>query len=138
MALLSKSQLLATKLPFQDVAVPELGGEVRVQQMSLLARTTWLESIRLHQKAVDAYEEDQALPAKKRKNLVDPGEFDHYRSAVCLCVVDEDGNRLFDPNNPTELDSFSHTALTRLWNAVEDINKFKADVNVAVELEKKD
>lgn len=138
MALLSKAQLLATKLPTKDVAVPELGGTVRVQQMSLLARTTWLEVIRLHNRKVNDFEKDQEKPASKRQNLPDPGELDHVAMAVCFCVVDEEGNRLFDPEDTSELHGLSHTALLRLWRAVEEINKFRDDVNVAVESEKKD
>lgn len=138
MTLLSRSQILSARLPFRDVDVPELGGSVRIQQMSVGTRVEYLETLRVNQRALLDYELDQGKPKAKRQNLPKPAEIDQAQLAIVKCLVDESGVRVFNDSDLAELDTLGFVVVRRLWEAVLEMNKFGTTPTAAVETEKKD
>lgn len=138
--LLSRSALLSAKLPHRDVPVPEMGSDavVRIQQMSVNTRANYLERIRQHRQAINAYEDDQALPLEERKNLAKPQDLDSGALAVVLSLVDEDGKPMFSEQDIPLLEEWAHNAVTRIYEAIIDLNDYEKSYIAAVETEKKD
>lgn len=102
MTLLTKEQILAAQdQPTKDVAVPEWGGDVRIRTMSASERDKW-ES--------DTY-------ADGKVNTLD------FRARFCaLCIVDEQGARLFTDEEVSALGRKSAAALQRVFNEAQALN----------------
>jgi hypothetical protein len=77
MSLLSKDQILsADDLPFEDVPVPEWGGHVRIRTLTGFER--------------DHFEASVQRDPKGKRNL------NNVRARLlALCLIDEDGTRMF-------------------------------------------
>jgi hypothetical protein len=140
MALLTRSQILAAKLPHQDVDIPEWGGSVRIQQMSVDTRVKFLETIRVYNDAVFQWEANELLDAKDkaRKKIVKPEHVDTPALAIVTCLVDDSGNRMFTDKETTELNKLSFVSVRNLYAAVLDLNDFNKSTSAQVETEKKD
>lgn len=111
MAYLTHDQVLgADDLVAEDVEVPEWGGTVRVRMLTGTER--------------DAFEEAVHGDGKKN-NLA------NFRARLAaLCMVDEQGNRLFGDNEVKQLGKKSSAALSRVFNVAIRLNKFsKTDVD---------
>ena len=104
--LLSKSDILnADDLKHEDVKVPEWGGSVRVRTMTGSER--------------DQFE---AYCIAAGKNGV--GGLDNVRATVVsLVLVDEDGNRLFSKRDVEALGKKSISALDRVFEVAQRINR---------------
>ena len=102
MALLTKEAILAADdKPHQDVAVPEWGGDVRVRTMSASERDKW----------------EAAVYSGGQVNTID------FRARFCaLCIVDEQGGRLFTDDEVVTLGTKSAAALQRVFNAAQTLN----------------
>lgn len=119
MALLSKNDILSaddrkTKL----VPVPEWGGDVLVRTLSGRER-----------------DEFEASTVKTNKGKQEQN-FDNFRARfVALCVVDEQGNRLFATRQEVAmLGNKSVAALQRVFNAAQELNGMtEADVEELTE-----
>lgn len=104
MTLLTKEQILAADdIQTRDVEVPEWGGTVRIAMMSGRAR--------------DLYE------ASLYKNKDNDSTFDNLRARfLSYCVVNEEGNLMFAPNDLVELGKKSAAALDRVFSAASELN----------------
>jgi hypothetical protein len=137
--LFSRADCLAAKLPHVDVLVPEMGEDVavRIQQMSVNTRATYLERIRQSQAAVHLYEDDQDKPEAEREGLTKPADLDIAVLAIVMSAVDEQGTRLFNDDDMALFETWSSNAVTRLYEAVISINDYRRFASETVELEKK-
>lgn len=137
--LFNRADCLAAKLPHVDVLVPEMGEDVavRIQQMSVNTRATYLERIRLYQAALNAYDDDQDKPEEERLGLTKPDDLDVAVLAVVMSAVDEGGERMFSDDDLPLFDDWSANVVTRLYETVININDYRRFVVEAVELEKK-
>lgn len=106
MPLLSRDQILgAQDLTFEDVAVPEWGGEVRVRMLTGSER--------------DAFEASTIIRRGKRVDL----NMTNVRARlVALTVVDEAGGRVFSDADVAELAKKSSAALNRVFEAARKLN----------------
>lgn len=138
--LLSRSALLSAKLPTRDVPVPEMGLDavVRVQQMSVNTRAEYLERIRQHTLAEYAYEDDQALPVADRKGVAKPADLDNAVLCIVHSLVDEEGNTLFTEQDMPLFNSWSNSAVTRIFQTCIDLNQYDVSTTAKIEAEKKD
>ncbi len=138
--LLSRSALLSAKLPHRDVAVPEMGDDVavRVQQMSVNTRASYLERIRQNQQAQLDYEDDQYLPLADQKGVPKPADLDIGILAIIHSLVDDDGKTLFVEADMPLFSTWSQNAVTRIYEAVIEINNYDKSMGKLVESEKKD
>ena len=125
--LLSRKAILTAARPCIDITVPEWGdgAVVRARQMSTTERAEYLETVRVYQHALEAWEADQKLPEKKRKNLPKPEEIQSGILAIVRSLVDEDGNRLFQDEDMPQFADMSFTATTRVFAAIQKLNQFR-------------
>lgn len=137
--LLSRSALLSAKLPTRDVPVPEMGpdAEVRIQQMSVNTRTAYFERIWTYQDAVRDYEFDQALPVNEQKGIAKPADLDVAILALVHSIVDEEGQTVFTEQDIPLFGQWSKTAVTRIYEAVNEINHYDKNPNKVIKAEKK-
>lgn len=102
MSLLTKDQILAADdQPTKDIEVPEWGGAVRIRTMSASERDKW----------------ESETYADGKVNTLD------FRARFCaLCIVDEQGTRLFSDAEVQALGRKSAAALQRVFNAAQELN----------------
>lgn len=102
MSLLTKDQILAANDQLtKDVEVPEWGGVVRIRTMSASERDKW----------------ESETYADGKVNTLD------FRARFCaLCIVDEQGARLFTDAEVSTLGRKSAAALQRVFNAAQELN----------------
>jgi hypothetical protein len=111
MAILTREQILgADDITRETVSVPEWGGEVIVALMTADDRDYW------ESRYVD-------LGTGQRRDDVTQ----YTVPLVALTVVDEQGNRLFGPDDVAALGRKSSEALKRVWLAAMRINGLGAD-----------
>ena len=105
--MLTKEQILSSEdLTKEIVDVPEWGGEVYVRAMTGTER--------------DAFE--ASIVKDGGTNLA------NIRAKLCaLCMVDEDGNRLFIDGDVLALGKKSALALDRVFNAAQKLNGIAKD-----------
>ena len=102
MRVLTKDEILATELETKVIDVPEWYGSVRVKVMNGVER--------------DAF--DKWLSSKPAENVMDG-----MKVRVCaLCIVDEDGNRMFTDDDIQELQKKSGAALSRIFTIAQEMN----------------
>lgn len=135
--LLSRSAILSARLPHEDVDVPEWGGGVRIQQMSVDVRARYLETIRENQNEIMAYEDDQAAPVKSRKRLAKPAEVDSAALGIVMSLVDDGGKLLLSIADLPRINQLSFITVRTLWEAVLRINQLNQRASDQVEAEKK-
>ena len=112
--MLNKDQILQAKdLPTETVEVPEWGGSVIVKTMTGTER--------------DAYE--SSIVKGKKVDMT------NIRAKLCaICIVDDNGERLFTDRDVVALSKKSAKALDRIFDVAQKLNGLgKADVE---ELEK--
>lgn len=103
MGLTRKDIESAQDIPTEMVSVPEWGGEVRIRKMTGEDRGLW---------------DTHIAKSSKDGQVVD--QRDVYAYHCALVMVDESGNRLYDPHKPAEialLKSKSWTAIQRVYDA---------------------
>lgn len=102
MTLLSKDAILAADdRKTCDVTVPEWGGTVRIATMSASERDRW---------------ESETYGGDK------PNTSDFRARFVALCLVGEDGRRLFTDREVGELGKKSAAALQKVFKVAQDLN----------------
>jgi hypothetical protein len=108
MALLSKQQILSAQdIQFEDIPVPEWGGEVRVKGLSGRER--------------DKFEADSLSKAKKggQRDVI----LENLRARlVVACVVDEQFQPLFDRADVMRLGEKSAVALERVFSKAQELS----------------
>ena len=104
MALLTKEQILASDdHEYRDIDVPEWGGTVRVAVMSGWAR--------------DRYE------AMLSRNQGKEELVDNLRARfLSFCLIDENGELVFTPEDILQLGQKSSKALSRIFDAASALN----------------
>lgn len=139
MPLLTRADMLAAKLPHRDVPVPELGQDavVRVQQMSVNTRAAFFERIRLHNVANLAWEDDQDKPEDERENVAKPDDLDTALLSIINSIVDEDGKLLFAEADMPIFNEWSNNAVTRIYEAVVELNNYDRSLPSQVQDQKK-
>lgn len=137
--LFNRADCLAAKLPHVDVLVPEMGEDVavRIEQMSVNTRATYLERIRQNRQEINAYDDDQDKPEDERQGLAHPPELDVAVLAIVMSAVNQDGERMFSEDDILLFETWSSNAVTRLYEAVISINDYRRFASEAFELEKK-
>ena len=100
--MLTRDQILtaAPTLPVEEVEVPEWGGTVRVQGLSADDADAFL-----------------AASVSRGRAANQPGEFNRrqFQSRLCvLCLVDEQGHRLFTEKDIAVLGAKSATSIARI------------------------
>lgn len=106
MAILGRAQILAANdIRTELVEVPEWGGEVLLRGLTGAER--------------DAYELSLATPAGKKmvyhlKNM--------RARLVAMCVVDEQGRRVFEEGDVQQLGEKSGVALMRIWKKAQELS----------------
>ncbi len=101
--MLTKAQILAIDdRKFEDVDVPEWGGSVRIGSMSALAR--------------DGY--DQLFTEIREKGL----KVSIRAHLAAACIVDENGDQIFEPSDVEALGKKSAKALIRIFNRCAELN----------------
>lgn len=113
MALLTKEQIIqADRRKYEEVSVPEWGGEVRLQELSASERDLWeSEQVVLSSDGATA----QFNPKHARARLV-------VRS-----LVNEKGVRLFKDDEVASVGSLSASTMQRLFNRARALNAITAD-----------
>lgn len=107
---LTREQIVSAQdIVTESVDVPEWGGHVLIRSLTARKR--------------DAFEASVALQnGKQRMNWRDM-----RARLVALCLVDENGNRLFGDNDIATLSGKSGKALDRLFDACQKLNKMSDD-----------
>lgn len=107
MALLSKDQILsADDLTTEDLEVPEWGGTVRVRMMTGAERDNF----------------EASVAQQKGKNV--KANLANFRARlVAKCVVGEDNRRLFTDHEAAVLGQKSASALDRVFEAAQRLNR---------------
>lgn len=117
MALLGREAILgAVDLPTVDVEVPEWGGTVRVRMLTGTER--------------DAFEAGTVIRQGKK---VEANLVNIRARLVALCVVDENGQRLFTEADAEKLGQKSGAALGRVFEAAQKINGLTQEAATAAE-----
>lgn len=107
MGFLSRESLLAPTGPrFVEVDIPELGGRVRVKSMSAAERGRF-----------EAYFQNAQTGKNRAERLSKAREM-----LVIACVVDENGNKLFTPQDAEALSKQDVTVLERICRAAQDLS----------------
>lgn len=106
MALLSREEILsADDLKTKDVHVPEWGGEVRIRALTGEER--------------DKFE---ASTVQTRGNKTKQNVENFRARLVSLCIINEQGQRMFNPADVRALGRKSVAALQRVFNACNELN----------------
>lgn len=104
MGLLTREQILAAEdLPTRIVPVPEWGGDVRVRSLTLKER--------------EAYEVEKFRTKGEHSTA----------SLIVACVVDDQGRRLFGPDDLAALEAKSNAGAQRVFFAAYELNGFGLD-----------
>lgn len=113
MTLLTKEAILsADDRKFEDVAVPEWGGTVRVATIPALEQDRWTAA--------------NAAGGEAEKET--------FRiQYVALCCVDEEGNRLFAPKHVEALGKKSSRAIQRVFEVAAKLNGLTAEATEELE-----
>lgn len=105
--LLTKEQILtAEDLPFEDVSVPEWGGEVRVRTMTGAAK--------------DAFEESVLLNGK-------PNYGNFRAKLLSKTIVDDGGNLQFTEAEVEALGGKSSKAIDRVYKVAKRLNAISSE-----------
>jgi hypothetical protein len=108
MPLLSREQIQdANDLGFEDLPVPEWGGEVRIKKLTVKERERF---------------EMASMQGKGRSREVNMKAF--RERLVIFCCVDEQGHQLFDKSDLLWLSGKSALALTRVYDKAMSLNGF--------------
>lgn len=108
---LSREDILAIDdLPYEDVEVPEWGGVVRVRALTGAER--------------DAYE---ASIVRRKGNKTELNPENMRAKLVALCVVDEQGNRLFTDKDIELLGRKSAAALDRVFEVAQRLSGLRPE-----------
>ena len=115
MALLTKQAIFSAQdLPYEDVSVPEWGGEVRLQALTGAQRDAW---------EMDMFGADAS--GRNMKNA--------RAKLIVRCAVDETGAPIFTREDVDVLGEKSAAALDRLFSVAKRINRIGTeDVNELV------
>jgi len=109
--MLSKDQILkAQDCKTETVAVPEWGGDVLVRGLTGRER--------------DAFEDESIVRRGKHveQNLK------NVRARLCVrCIVDDQGNRVFDDKDADALGAKSGAALARIFDAAQRLSGLSAE-----------
>jgi hypothetical protein len=101
MTLTKDNILTANDLPTETVNVPEWGGDVKVRSLTARERDTF----------------EQSLNSHGKPNL------SNIRARLCaLCIVGDDGARLFADDEMDALGNKSATALGRVFDVAQRLN----------------
>jgi hypothetical protein len=101
--MLTREQILgASDVKREEVKVPEWGGSVLVAVMSGAARDAW----------------ESTLLTDGKPDLTDA-----RAKLAAACIVDENGQRLFSPDDVAALSQRSSVALDRVVRAARKLNK---------------
>lgn len=120
MALLNKEQILkADDRRFEEVSVPEWGGEVRISSLSGAERDRW----------------EASLAKVGKDGQPQPNLVNMRARLVALAIVDEEGRRVFTDNDVLALGGKSSRALQRVFEAASELSGIEDD---AVEKVKED
>ncbi len=103
---LSKEAILAAELAFEDVAVPEWGGTVRVREMTAAEREQFAQTY-----------------ARRDKAAEEGREFSIQGALVAMCVVDANGARLFSDDEVAVLALKSGVAIDRIYDVAYKLSK---------------
>lgn len=107
MALTKKDILTVDDLQVEEVNVPEWGGSVLVRGLTARER--------------DQFEDTVVENPGKNASI----NGDNIRSKLCvLCIVDEDGDRLFDDKDVAALGNKSAAALQRVFEVAQRLARF--------------
>lgn len=107
MGLLSRDQILsADDLPTRDIAVPEWGGTVRLRTLTGAER--------------DAFEADsiQQKGGERKVNL-----YNARARLLSLCIVDDNGGRIFSDSDVKALGRKSSRVMDRLVEECQKLNR---------------
>lgn len=139
MAILTRAQILNAPLPHREVDIPEWGGAVRIQQMTVDARVRYLEALWLNNEAIHEWSKNELLDDKdkSKKRLVKPAKVDEAALAIAICLVDHAGERMFADHELDQLNKLSFVSIRNLFAAVIDLNDFNKSTPVQVQAEKK-
>lgn len=110
MAYLSKQEILAAQdIVYEDVAVPEWGGTVRVKTLSGIERDSLEQSMM------------EGKGGNQKVNMA------NFRAKLCgRTIVDEDGKRLFSEMDMADLGRKSGAALQRVFNVASRLSGFSS------------
>lgn len=111
MSLLSRDQIdTADDLPFEDVPVPEWGGSVRLRTLTGAER--------------DAFESSVVSQSGSNRKV----NLKNVRARlVSLCLVDEEGNRLYSDADVAKLGKKSAKVLDRLFDKAQRLSGLTDD-----------
>ncbi len=108
MALTAEQILAASDIETEAVDVPEWGGKVFVRGLSSVE--------------VDNYNRSLVVMDKRGNTTV--GRLDNVRaSLVVRCLVDEDGERLFQDHQAKELGKKASAVIQRLWEVARRLSR---------------
>ncbi len=111
MAFLSRDEILqAQDLPTEDVPVPEWGGVCRVRGLTGAERDAFEQSI-VEQRGKDTRMNLRNIRAK----------------LVAMCVVDEEGNRVFHDEDAELLGKKSAAALNRIFEVAQRLSGLRPE-----------
>ncbi|MFD9064182.1 hypothetical protein ACFVZ3_21965 [Kitasatospora purpeofusca] len=110
MALLSKEQIAsAPDITYEDVPVPEWGGEVRVRGLSGAEREAW--------------EQSMLVAGPNGTRIQRPGATDNRARLLVRCIVGEDGELLYTEKDIKALNGKSGAVLDRLVDVAKRLSR---------------
>lgn len=116
--MLTRDQIMeAEDRPSETVRVPEWGGEVRIQAMSAADRTEY-------EGLIYQFSDGGKVELDRRRFVA---------ALVAFSVVDEDGKRLFGPDDVDALAAKSGKALARIYSVAARLSGIGRDQEEAAE-----
>jgi hypothetical protein len=127
MAYLNRKQILAAKLPTRDVEVAEWGGDVCIRALSVKHRVEMLDAWVAHEREVDAYKEDQALPEDERKGVEKVTHLDQAIFQLIYSIVDPKTDKLlFSMADYEAFKELNYPTIQRLYGVFIELNSPKS------------
>lgn len=126
MAYLNRKQILSAKLPTREVTVEEWGGEVVIRSLSIKQRVEMLDAFMAHEREVDAYNEDQALPEDERKGVAKVDHLDQAIFQLIYSIVDQNNKLMFTMADYEDFKELDYPTTQRLYSAFLELNAPKS------------
>jgi hypothetical protein len=128
MTVLSRGDILNSKIPTIEVDVDEWGGSVFVRAPSSRSRIDMLDVVHANERAIDDYEQDQLLPEGEREGLEKVERLEYAYVELIFGIVDDKGERLFSMDDYEQLLTLNYPTILHLYGQMKTLDKRPAPI----------